>query len=152
VLLLVVGDGPEQAAVERRAAELGLTSSLRLAGFQRDVFPFLECCDVVTLTSEDEGLPNAVMEAMLAARPVVAFDVGGVAELLGADSGAIVPFGDVEVMADRVRQLLDDPVRARDLGRRARERVLREFTIDAMVARFESCLEELLRARAESLS
>ncbi|MFH1143864.1 MAG: glycosyltransferase [Candidatus Eisenbacteria bacterium] len=155
-LLLIVGEGPERASIERTAAELGLAAHIRMAGFQPDVFPLLACCDVVALTSDDEGLPNALMEAMLAGRAVVSFGVGGVEELLGAagetsgsEGGVIVAAGDPVALAAEVNRLLEDPSRAAALGRRARERILREFTVEKMIAQFEGYLLELLRRDSE---
>ncbi|MBP7669186.1 MAG: glycosyltransferase [Candidatus Eisenbacteria bacterium] len=143
VLLLVVGDGPEREALEGRARECGMASQLLFAGFQRDVFPHLHGCDVVTLTSQEEGLPNAVMESMLAARPVVAFDVGGVRELLAEDAGVVVADGDIEGMAAAVGSLIEDRAAAEAMGARARARVLREFTVEKMIDRLEEYFSEL---------
>jgi len=146
---LVVGDGPGREAVIARAGALGLSERLRMAGFQRDVFPYLACCDVIALSSDDEGLPNAAMEAMLAGRCVVAFAVGGVPELLGADGGILVRPGDAEALGREIAKLIGDEPRRRALGERARERILREFTLDRMVERFEAYLLDLTGGKGQ---
>jgi len=141
---LIVGDGPGREALLARAAELGLGARLCFAGFQRDVFPYLAVCDVVALSSDDEGLPNAVMEAMLAGRCVVAFSVGGVPELLGEGAGVLIAPRDAQSMGREIAKLIADEPRRTTLAARGRERILEEFTLDRMVERLEAYLLDLL--------
>ena len=75
---VLVGEGPERPRLEATAAELGLGERVRFAGAVTDVRPFLAEARVVALTSDHEGLPNALLEAMASGRPVVATRVGGV--------------------------------------------------------------------------
>lgn len=146
-VFLIVGDGPLRAELTRRVDRLGLADNVRFLGFHRDVMPLLSICDLVLLTSKKEGLPNAVQEAMLAGRAVVAFDVGGVRDLI-PDSryGIVVPPDDVGAMADEAIGLLRSPARREALGSAARERIATEFSLDGMIAR----LEAELRGRMES--
>lgn len=142
--LLIVGEGPLEAEIRERAARNGLGARLHLPGFQRDCARFLAASDVVLLPSQDEGLPNVAMEAMALGRPVVGYDVGGVAELLAPpEAGRVVAYGDVAGLARQALALLDQPETAHALGARAAERIAREFSLETMVRRFEAVLEEV---------
>lgn len=97
---ILVGDGPERPALERLASELGV--SVEFAGRVADVRPFIERSRVVALTSDHEGLPNALLEAMAMGRPVVARAVGGVGELVRDGREGWLTGSDVETIADRL--------------------------------------------------
>jgi glycosyltransferase involved in cell wall biosynthesis len=89
--------------------------------------------DVFVLSSLSEGAPIALLEAMSAQRPIVATAVGGIPALLAnGECGLLVPPGDVEAMAQAILELLTNKAKAQELARRARERFLREYTIDRM--------------------
>lgn len=142
---LLVGEGPMRAAIERRADELGVAGSVHLLGRRSDVPGLLAAMDVVAHPSEEEGSPNAVLEAMAAGRAVVATAVGGTPEaVLDGRTGLLVPPGDPEAMARAVTALLDDPARAGEMGAAARERVRSEFAVDVMVERYRSLYETAL--------
>ncbi len=159
---LIVGDGPERDTAGAQAAALGLEHRVRWTGFRERVAPLYRICDVVLLTSSHEGLPNVLMEAMQAARPCVAFDVGGVRELFGTEpggpsvsaaagasppAGIAVSFGDVDAMAAEAIGLLRDRARAQALGACARVRIGSAFTAEKMVREVEAWFLELLQAR-----
>src|SRR5207302_11103705 len=80
--LVIVGEGPMQAAVEQQLCDLGITDRVQLLGVRRDVSKLLAAMDVFVLPSRWEGAPRAIVEAMAAGVPVVATDVGGVGELV----------------------------------------------------------------------
>jgi glycosyltransferase involved in cell wall biosynthesis len=101
---ILVGDGPERPALERLASELGV--SVEFAGRVADVRPFIERARVVALTSNHEGLPNALLEAMAMGRPVVARAVGGVGELVRDGREGWLTGSDVETIADRLVRAL----------------------------------------------
>src|SRR5207244_9631400 len=79
---VLVGEGPERSRIERLIGEVGLNGAVRLTGRVDDVRPYLRETRVVALTSEREGLPNAILEAMAMGRLVVATEVGGIPELV----------------------------------------------------------------------
>jgi len=114
------GDGAE---VRRRAAELGLNGQVAFPGAlgPQEKWRLLAEADVFLLASHAEGMPNAVLEAMAAALPVVATGVGAVPEML--PEGVLVPVGDPGAMVRALRELAGDPERRLELGRRNRERV-----------------------------
>jgi glycosyltransferase involved in cell wall biosynthesis len=142
---VVVGDGPLRAGLAAKALALGLGDVVAFAGFRSDVPRVLAAADVFALTSDWEGLPNAVLEAMAAGVPVVTTDAGGVAEIVSDGvTGYIVPRGDAKGLADRVATLCGDEGRRRQLGDRAHEHVGRQFSIPAMVDRTGMLYDELL--------
>jgi glycosyltransferase involved in cell wall biosynthesis len=143
--LVLVGDGPERGRLEQLAAELGVASRLVLVGWSDEPRRYLAGFDALLLPSRHEGFPLAVVEGMLAGLPVVAADVGSVREaVLEGRTGYVVPPGEADAMAERLRRLLDDGDLARRLGTRGRERALELFTADVMVAAFEALYREIL--------
>lgn len=150
-LFLIVGDGPERERIQAYAAELQLIESVYFLGMQTEVAPLYRLCDVVLLTSEEEGQPNVVMEAMLAARPVVAFDVGGVRELIPHEEvGIVVPLNDIYLMTRKTDELLQDPQRRRQMGERARAFIRENFSVDRMIREVELYLTGLYRRKSET--
>ncbi|MFO0807872.1 MAG: glycosyltransferase [Gemmataceae bacterium] len=144
VSFAVAGEGEQRPELERLIADLGLDNRFRLIGNIADVPSFLANLDVVVLPSHAEGMSNAILEAMAAGRPVVATDVGANAHLLGDGAyGMLVPPGDPAALADAIRRLLVDPVRAQTLGDAGRRHVRATYSRDAMRRRFERFYERL---------
>jgi glycosyltransferase involved in cell wall biosynthesis len=137
-LCLVGSHDREPAYVEeiRRAArEAGLESRLHLTGFRTDVARLLAGTDVFLHTALTDPHPRAVIEAMAAGRPVVAFDVDGVSEtVVTGDTGLLVEPGDSAALATSLVEVLEAPQRAAAMGEAGRERVRRSFTEDATAA------------------
>ena len=103
--------------------------------------------DIAVMPSDFEGGPLALMEAMAAARPVVASDVGGIPELVDHGvHGLLVPPRDPPALAAAIAELLRDPARARAMGARGRERQRAEFAIEKTVAQLETLYEDLYAA------
>jgi glycosyltransferase involved in cell wall biosynthesis len=146
--VLIVGDGPERAGLERRASELGVAAAVRFLGDRADVSDVLAALDVAVCSSDFEGSPLAVMEYMDAARPIVATAVGGVPDLIEQGvHGLLVPRRDPGAMAAAIRRLLEEPGAAAAMGLAARERRRSEFDIGVQVGRLEALYEQLLEAR-----
>ncbi len=144
----IVGDGPLRPEVEASAARLGLSGRLAFPGLQEDVRPWLAALDLYLMTSEFEGLPLALLEAMAAGRAVAVTGVGGVPEaVIDGESGVVRPFGDVAGLADAAQALLADPERRTRLGAAARRRVETSFGIRRMAAELESLYREVLSGR-----
>ncbi len=149
---VLVGDGPLRGDLERRSEELGLGSSVEFRGETRDIAGALAEADVCVLTSLKEGCSNFILESMFAAKPVVATDAGGNGELIDSGvTGYIVPVGDERAVASRVVELLSDETLRASMGTRARERALREFTVERMVEDTVSLYENTLRERVRGL-
>ena len=132
--LAIVGDGPLRDPLESRAAQLRIDPPIRFLGLRTDVPDLLRAADGLVLSSAYEGSPNVILEAMAAAVPVVATEVGGVPELVrSGETGYVVPPHDTPALADAMRFLMTRPVDARRiLGTRARDIVEREHSLDAM--------------------
>ncbi|MEX2112355.1 MAG: glycosyltransferase [Pirellulales bacterium] len=136
--LLLVGVGPQRARLQQQAARLGIARRVHFTGFRSDVPEILAASDVLVLPSRWEGMPNVVLEAMAAGKPVVATDVEGVSEALGPGAAQqAVRVGHAEAFAAKLRLILGDAPLAAALGRENRERVRQHFSIDAMVTAYE---------------
>jgi glycosyltransferase involved in cell wall biosynthesis len=145
--ILIVGDGPTADELRGLAAALCLTNDVRFTGTLDDVRPALAAMDLFVLPSREEGMSNALMEAMAAGRPIVATDVGGNGEVLdGGRLGVLVPSADAITLADAVGELLDDPRRASALGAAARDFVSERWGARAMVAQLEAFYDRRLAA------
>ncbi len=119
---VVAGCGPRRPALERLISELGLDDHFHLLGFRSDVPAVVASCDLFVSSSLWEGLPLAVLEAMLLTRPVVATDVGGTREVVRpGETGLLVPSRDPVGLAEAVRRLMVDPALARRCAIRGRE-------------------------------
>lgn len=137
LLVLVVGDGPQRAALESLAQGLGIANSVRFAGNQADVVPWMQACDVFCLPSyANEGVPQALMQAMACALPVVTTPVGSIGEIVrDGETGVIVAPENVAALAAALAALLGDSGRRAALGSRARAHALQAFGEDRMVER-----------------
>jgi glycosyltransferase involved in cell wall biosynthesis len=132
VKFLCVGEGVMRPVLERRLRELGIEDRVLLLGHRTDVPAILARANAFTLCSSNEGLSNAIMEAMAARLPAIATRVGGNAELLTDGRGVLVPFGDPRALASAVERILADAQEARAMGRRARAFVEAELSLDRM--------------------
>ena len=132
--LLVVGDGPDRAGFEQRARELDLVRHCLFLGYQEDVAPWYAAMDAVALPSGNEGTPVTVIEALAAGKPVVAYEVGGVPDVVreGVD-GFLVEPGSTSGMAERLAQLAADRELGRRLGEAGRERVLERYGVGRLL-------------------
>jgi glycosyltransferase involved in cell wall biosynthesis len=138
--LLLVGTGPDEAKLRAQAAELQIADRVIFAGQREDVADLIHASDVACLASRREGFPRAPLEAMSAARPVVATDVVGTREAVeDGRTGLLVPFGDPAALAGALGRLLDSAELRRRLGEQAREALLasgwREEDVADRVAR-----------------
>lgn len=140
VRLLLVGDGPERAALMARAEALGVSELVHVTGFQADVRPFVAACDVMVLASEAETFPLANLESMAMGKPVICTDVGGArGQVREGVTGYLVAPGDVEQLAAGIRGLTD-PEQRRAMGAAGRRRVQERFTEQRMVSQYEALL------------
>lgn len=145
VHLVLVGAG-ERAPLERLATELGIADRVRFAGARPSRPSFHHLFDVSVLTSVSEGFSNSVLEAMAAARPVVATDVGGIPDAVrDGETGLLVPPRSPEAVATALRRLLDDQALRQRMGARGREVASTEFREDAVIPRLLGMYESILR-------
>jgi len=143
--LVVAGDGSERTWIERRSVELGIVESVRLLGRvpADDVPAVLSEAAALCLPSRGEPYGMAVLEAMAAARAVVATDAGGPRHIVPADGGRLVPVGDAEALSQALISLLDDPCELAAMGLRNRQRVERELSVGRMLDRLEDVYAEV---------
>jgi glycosyltransferase involved in cell wall biosynthesis len=142
--LLLVGDGELRACVEEFIAEHRLADTVHAIGEQKAIPELLAASDLFVLSSRWEGLPYTIIEAMMAGLPVVATAVGGIPELVEEGvTGFLVPCGDPQALAERIRNLLDDRSLRRSMGEKGRQKALREFTLDQMLRKTERVYEEV---------
>ena len=133
VKFVCAGEGPERAFLEKRIVELGLSDRFFLLGHRLDVPALLARVQAGCLCSSAEGLSNALMEAMAARLPLIATRVGGNPELVrDGENGFLVPYGDARALAEKLVLLLSDPQRMAAMGRRGRERVETELSLQRM--------------------
>jgi glycosyltransferase involved in cell wall biosynthesis len=142
---LVAGTGPLGGDVAKELARRGLAERVRLIGFRADVPAVLAASDLFCLTSRREGVPVSILEAMAAARAVVATDVGGVKELvIDGETGLLTPGADEQALSRALLELLRDRGRADQLGRAGQERARSQFTLERAARAIAAVYAELL--------
>lgn len=142
--LWLVGRGSLRADIERRIAALGLGSAVRLLGFHENPYPFLRQAQLFVLSSDYEGLPNALIEAQGLGLPAVstACPYGPDEIIADGETGLLVPVGDAAALAEALITLLRDPSRAQGLGERGRSRSRRLFSHQRLIPMWERLLTE----------
>jgi glycosyltransferase involved in cell wall biosynthesis len=138
---VVIGDGPERAALE--AAADG-DPGVRILGHRDDVARLLGAADIFTLTSAQEAAPMAILEAMSAGLPIVSTAVGGIPDIVqDGRSGVLVPPGEPERMAAALADLAGAPERRRALGDAARRAHAERWDVERMIDRYEDLLADV---------
>jgi glycosyltransferase involved in cell wall biosynthesis len=147
--LLVVGDGPYRDRLDAQLARLGLTERVRFVGQQQDVVPWLQAMDLFTLPSYgEEGVPQAIMQAMACGLPVVSTTVGAITEAVIADgTGLIVEPRSAPSLATGLARLRDDAALRARFGDAGRERALAHFGLDRMLDRMEQVFRMVAKVR-----
>jgi len=136
---ILPSDAEVPAQIQSEIDRLGLGDHITQAGFRADVPAFLANWEIFCLTSNSEGMPNAVLEAMAAGLPVVASRVGGIPQVVEHGvTGLLFPPGDENAFADALRQLLNDPERAQSMGAAGQQKVTSEFSPQVILPMFES--------------
>ena len=143
--LFIVGDGSSRRALDEQIKSLQLGDRCRLVGHVDDVVPAYHAFDLLVQSSDYEGTPNAVLEAMAFEVPIVATAAGGTAEIVrdGID-GRVVPIGQVDLLIRDVTRALEDPTSATAMAQQARRRVEGELSFETRVRRIESIYSEMV--------
>jgi len=151
-VLLVVGSGPLRHELRAKAARLGIAGRVHFLGERADVPGLLACMDVYVQASLWEGMPNAVMEAMAAGKPVVATGVDGTRELIThGETGWLVEPSNAEAIADRIVYVLNNVAEAKCIGAAAIQRVATDFSVDNMISGYDRLYRGLaMRVCSES--
>ena len=146
--LAVAGDGSLRSELHAHASRLGISGRCDWLGHRQDISDLHVAFDLFVQSSEYEGTPNAVLEAMAMETPIVATDVGGTRELAHSDVHAVlVRPGDIGALAAAIEDVLTHPVAARDRAAAARRRVETTLSFATRTRALESIYEDLIRAR-----
>ena len=144
VKAVVVGEGSQRQQLIQLSKSLGVSDRVLFPGWSDRARDHLTTFDLYVQPSRSEAQGLGIVEAMYAALPVVATDVGGVRDVIAEDeTGRVIAPEDPSALAAAIRQLLEDPDRASDMGRAGRQRALEHFSAEAMAARFEALYREL---------
>ncbi|MFQ5670893.1 MAG: glycosyltransferase [Acidobacteriota bacterium] len=144
----LVGGGPLRERMLGLRDRMGLAGQVEMPGATEDVPGELAGFDLFLLASDREGMPNAVLEAMAAARPVVASDVAGTSSVVcHQKTGLLFPAADCAAGVEQLARLIDDPAAAARLGQRARDEVREHYSVERMVERTVAVYEEVLALR-----
>ncbi len=155
--LLIVGDGPERVRLERQSQQTSTADRIHFVGQRHDVPSVMKSCDLLLLTSQWEGMPNVLLEAMAVGIPVVTLDVEGVAEVLGsvAQQQLVATDGGEQAVLRRLGhcavEIVGDQELARRLGQSNRQWVA-EFSVAKMVDRYQEMFEHQINQARETSS
>jgi len=140
VRLVIIGDGPQREALEQQVGEAGLQARVRFAGNQADVVPWLQALDVFALPSyANEGVPQALVQAMLVGLACVTTTAGSISELAEHEATAlVVPPRDAHALATALARLAGDPALRARLGETARRHCVERFSYEGMLDRMEA--------------
>jgi sugar transferase (PEP-CTERM/EpsH1 system associated) len=145
--LLLIGDGPERAALEGFVnAQPKWKQRVHFLGTSHRVPELMNAMDVYVLPSVAEGISNSLLEAMATGLPVIASDTGGNPEVVvDGDSGLLFPVGDARALTDHLLTLQARDNRRRNLANRALRRVREEFSLETMIGKYAELYESLAR-------
>ena len=148
-LLVVVGDGPQRADLESQIAGLNIGERVRMAGNQADVLPWLQALDVFALPSyANEGVPQALVQAMLCALPCVTTDVGSIGEAaVDGETALVVAPQDAGALRDALLRLIESPGLRQRLGAAARVRCAERFGFESMLDAMEAVFERVVASQ-----
>lgn len=153
VQTVIVGEVELDPDLRQLVTKSGMDDALHLLGRRSDMPEVLSAFDVFVLSSHDEGMSNAILEAMAMEKPVVATDVGGTGEVIrDGQSGLLVPPKDSAALAVAINEMLVAPERAREMGRLGRRIVRDGFSAQTMVRQMEELYLQLLHERGVAVS
>lgn len=143
--LVIVGDGGLRSEIEAAVAKGNASDLVWLPGFRTDAAAVYRALDIFVLPSLREGIANTLLEAMASGRPVVAARVGGNPEIVPDGlAGQLVPAANPEALAAAIQNYVEHPGLMRAHGKAAREHVLRNFSLDAMIKKYDLLYRSLL--------
>jgi glycosyltransferase involved in cell wall biosynthesis len=143
----IVGEGKLMNELQALAASLGLNKELIFTGFRQDVGAFYHVADLFVMSSVQEGLGTAVIDALALGKPVVATNSGGIPEIIrNGETGRLVAPADPTALAEGIIELLTNPERAKQMARRGQEVVRQDFSVEAMVDKNVEVYQQILSA------
>src|SRR5262249_51228662 len=151
--VVIVGDGSLRDDLRSLASGLGVADRVLFLGHRSDIADLYDAFDLFVQSSEYEGTPNSVLEAMAMETPIVATDVGGTRELAWPDVHAlIVPSHDVSALRDAIQSALDHPADAATRAAAARRRIETDLSFQARTRRLETIYEDIAQSRDEMIT
>ncbi len=143
--LLIVGSGPLEAQLKSIVAELPTRSQIKFLGYREDIPALLKCIDVYLMPSAREGLPMALMEAMVSGVPVITSDRGGMKEVVGdTKCGYLIDPDSIDNMAAALSKMLAHSATEREaMGNNAKTRILENFTAEKMADAYETIYKQV---------
>jgi glycosyltransferase involved in cell wall biosynthesis len=148
ICLNIAGDGSQRQKIAARAKALDVASRYRYHGVYthpEECRAFMESLDVFVMPSFTEGTPNSVVEAMACGKPIIASDVGGIPDMIGEDSGILVPAGDMSALAEAMLRLAQDPELRQTMGAAAKERYQKLFSPGVVVPMMVDTYRRVMR-------
>jgi glycosyltransferase involved in cell wall biosynthesis len=145
VSFVLAGDGPLQTSLRRLTERLGISHKIHFLGNCNNIPSLLSCCDIFAHASQSEGMPNAMLEAMAAAKPVIVTDVDGCMEVIkSGENGFLVKSNDPDEMTEALLTLLRNSDLRQKMGMAGRKLVQERFTVERMVKKTEELYTNLL--------
>ncbi len=143
--LLIIGDGTEINYLKKLSFALNLQDRIKFLGHIEEVERFLKISNAFVFASSREGLPVSVMEAMAMEKPVVAYNIRGVRDLVeDGVNGFLVKFGDTRALAQKILYLMEHPGIAKEMGKKGREKIEKEFSLDVILPQMREFYKEIL--------
>lgn len=150
VELRVVGGGVQEP-YKQQISNLGLEGRVQLLGSQPDPERFIQAFDIAVLCSETEGFSNAIIEYMRCGKPVICTRTGGNPEIIqDGVNGYLIPVGDIDALADRIRDLIEHPEKRRAMGEASLAQLADRYSLDAMLAQHIRLYHEIAPGMAEA--
>ncbi|MCA9231090.1 MAG: glycosyltransferase [Planctomycetales bacterium] len=148
---IIIGDGPQRNQLQQLAHELGIGDVTHFLGPRQDVPEVLRALNVLALTSHNEANPVSILEALSSEVPVVAADVGSVAEtVLPNRTGQLFPAGDLDSFVAHCTELLRNPALQTRMGKEGRRLVVEQWSLAAMVNGYETLIQELYTKKLQT--
>jgi glycosyltransferase involved in cell wall biosynthesis len=146
-ILVFAGKGDLDVVLRSEALKISANGRVKFFGWRNDIDEIMPLFDIFVLPSLNEGMGRVLVEAMAAGKPIVASNVGGIPDLVQDNiNGLLVPPGDAKALAAGIRQLIDNPEKAKMMGLRGRE-LCHQFSLEAMIGKIDNLYEDLLGSR-----
>jgi glycosyltransferase involved in cell wall biosynthesis len=143
--LLIVGEGEQRPELEALISENGLSDLVHLLGYVPDVRPVLVAADIVVCPFEGEGFGLSVVEAMAVKKPVVASASGGFLEIIeDGRSGLFFPVGDIELLVEKIKELIESESKRLDVGQAGYRRVTEQFSIGRQMRDITGLIDNMI--------
>jgi glycosyltransferase involved in cell wall biosynthesis len=148
--LVIAGDGPDRAALQKQIEELRLSDRVRLLGFQSDLRPLYEAMDLFVLSSIREGLPNVLLEAMALEVPIIATRISGVPRVVAdGENGILVPPGDDAALAQAIVRTLTQPDLRSQFAAAGRRTIDARYSFAVRMKKIAAVYDDLLGNKRE---